>query len=1029
MKTGKVNWLFIEAVVFAACFGLFLYVCKDLLVLGASALVHDHVYWGYPVYHFYAQNILNWTIPLWDPYIFGGEPVYPLFVVSRFIGPVPLAATVIGGLFTRDTTLLYSWSMVSQMLVMTAGTYLVFRKFAETPFVRLLMLPVLFLSSMMFVSFRQMAMADHMMFVPLMFLFLLNIVYWKDTRWHNWILAALLLGLNWESYFFAGAWVFLLVFLASIAVFRRDLIPGLVRSRGFVLKSAVFSAIVILMMLPNFAVLKESKKFFYPARKIPIVSELLQGGVEIEKGASPDTGGVFMAYSDIAKTGAHSTIWDIAQAFTPEANWALLSPDKWGDPSEAYIYIGILPFIMAVAGVFMGRHDLKRPMLMMAAVFWLLSLGPAGFIHRVLYYIYPPLWGIRNMHAMSLFFVFMLMYFFVLGMNRAMRSDNETPFEIKAIFSKRFTVATSFALVFAATVYLSFHALAWVREIHKDNIYTLPIIAACAAFGVFVKRRAGPVEIIAGAITGLALFAAVNGSDPWGLILRIAIYAVLPGVLLIAARKSGRNRMRTVMLVVCFVVVTVDLYMHTRIAEFLYKGHPNLERLNGLNIKAGKPEFPKERRVLKKVYLGSLADVIRYAAHLESRPYMFTELYKMHPLFEGKDMPGADVTSKTIPNASFERWAETTGGWLPEGFSYDGSAGWAVQPNYMPEAVKDGVSSMVVVPAQGRRAEIKLTIDTAPYIGRTMMFAIKVWTMNSVPGSIGMRLDAEGATSDRHYQISNVKIGGMLANEVSWERLYVEKFVTKNTVPVTVTLFVDGAADAYAVFDDMRLYVREPVSDIVYAMMSKDVAYFQMLKNYFVLVNYAGMPPEALAEMFAIMQDPIQFKTGALLIDAGKIEERFRGVNPGRLAELLKERILIEETEAKGLEDTFIMPHPEYEGFMADGGKSGSHVFDYAIESYDFNRLILDVNTDKDGFLYWADGYDEYWHAYVDGAEVPIYRANVNFKAIRINQGGHKVEFAYRPMLFLASIAVFYAVIIASLAAGVLFYVKSRKNN
>jgi len=91
--------------------------------------------------------------------------------------------------------------------------------------------------------------------------------------------------------------------------------------------------------------------------------------------------------------------------------------------------------------------------------------------------------------------------------------------------------------------------------------------------------------------------------------------------------------------------------------------------------------------------------------------------------------------------------------------------------------------------------------------------------------------------------------------------------------------------------------------------------------------------------------------------------------------------------------------------------------FTYTIEKYTYDTCDLKISTDNDGILYWADGYDKGWHAYVNKQEVPIYRANVNFKAIAIPKGTSYINFTYNPFLFKAGLFVFYGTFVICILA------------
>jgi uncharacterized membrane protein YfhO len=69
----------------------------------------------------------------------------------------------------------------------------------------------------------------------------------------------------------------------------------------------------------------------------------------------------------------------------------------------------------------------------------------------------------------------------------------------------------------------------------------------------------------------------------------------------------------------------------------------------------------------------------------------------------------------------------------------------------------------------------------------------------------------------------------------------------------------------------------------------------------------------------------------------------------------------------------------------------------WTVNDYDYNSLALTVEAPGGGVLYWADGYDPYWRAWVDGVEVAVHRANLAFKAIFLPEGHHTVRFEYRP--------------------------------
>jgi hypothetical protein len=68
----------------------------------------------------------------------------------------------------------------------------------------------------------------------------------------------------------------------------------------------------------------------------------------------------------------------------------------------------------------------------------------------------------------------------------------------------------------------------------------------------------------------------------------------------------------------------------------------------------------------------------------------------------------------------------------------------------------------------------------------------------------------------------------------------------------------------------------------------------------------------------------------------------------------------------------------------------------------DPDRLVFDVAPRRDAYLVLADTHFPGWKAFVDGGEREILRANVAFRAVRLERGDAQVEFRYQP----ASVAI-----------------------
>jgi hypothetical protein len=81
------------------------------------------------------------------------------------------------------------------------------------------------------------------------------------------------------------------------------------------------------------------------------------------------------------------------------------------------------------------------------------------------------------------------------------------------------------------------------------------------------------------------------------------------------------------------------------------------------------------------------------------------------------------------------------------------------------------------------------------------------------------------------------------------------------------------------------------------------------------------------------------------------------------------------------------------------------------------DRLRLEVELSADGHVVLVEGHDPGWKARVDGRPVPLLRANVAFRAVRVPAGRHVVEMVYRPAAALAGLLVSGIALVALAAA------------
>ena len=100
---------------------------------------------------------------------------------------------------------------------------------------------------------------------------------------------------------------------------------------------------------------------------------------------------------------------------------------------------------------------------------------------------------------------------------------------------------------------------------------------------------------------------------------------------------------------------------------------------------------------------------------------------------------------------------------------------------------------------------------------------------------------------------------------------------------------------------------------------------------------------------------------------------------------------------------------PAREVLLATGdawrAPAGAHAT-AAITEARAERVVVAATTDQPGYLVLADAWYPGWEARVDDQPVPIARADVLFRAVRLEPGTHTVAFDYRPSAFWLGVAI-----------------------
>ena len=113
---------------------------------------------------------------------------------------------------------------------------------------------------------------------------------------------------------------------------------------------------------------------------------------------------------------------------------------------------------------------------------------------------------------------------------------------------------------------------------------------------------------------------------------------------------------------------------------------------------------------------------------------------------------------------------------------------------------------------------------------------------------------------------------------------------------------------------------------------------------------------------------------------------------------------------------------PELAPYLAGGGRRARD--SVKIASYESQRVELDVDLEKPGFVVLAEVFYPGWKLTIDGVESPIYRANRMMRGAAVKAGKHRLVYTFEPKTFLYGKFLSLAGLASLGLLGVLFLVR-----
>ena len=114
-----------------------------------------------------------------------------------------------------------------------------------------------------------------------------------------------------------------------------------------------------------------------------------------------------------------------------------------------------------------------------------------------------------------------------------------------------------------------------------------------------------------------------------------------------------------------------------------------------------------------------------------------------------------------------------------------------------------------------------------------------------------------------------------------------------------------------------------------------------------------------------------------------------------------------------------------YPGLMKIAGEYSKGGAETRLIHYQPDRIEINTDNSRDGFLVLSEIHFDGWKAYVDGAESHVFLTNYTLRGVRVPAGNHQVEFVYRPRSFRLG-AIGFAFGITVLLIGGVFILRRR---
>ena len=397
-----------------------------LFLNGTKVFIDDEEYW-YSYFHYPTDSIYNRSIPLWNPYMNGGEPYWPTLGIWRFIDPINLLILIIGKIFCISIFQLYHISFIIKITVSIFGLYFLLRKLTGF-FLVAVFLTIFFAYIHFSILFTQLY-YGMFCWVPYILLFFIKFIEKRNIKDFLFIIYFLGIYIGAGSYptsyglFFIILFIILTIILNPKKVFTK-LGVFIRNNKIYIIISILFIIIICLPIISTIIGLNE----LYPVARTCINRDTFEN---VNSFTNP-------TYEDLFKEGVVGTftilIDTIGLSRIPLSQVETTSY-KYYILKNIFLTINLIIALFAFIGIIFGKSKWKLHFSIISILVIFAFLGPRTPIYKIYFYLFYPLRALRYTHLFQIFILLCYIFFAGLGLKFIIENFRSNKTIIYSIFT------------------------------------------------------------------------------------------------------------------------------------------------------------------------------------------------------------------------------------------------------------------------------------------------------------------------------------------------------------------------------------------------------------------------------------------------------------------------------------------------------------------------------------------------------------------------------------------------------------------